>query len=100
MSKLKSNSDYSSVSWGQYTTAIDKSAGIANAVPIECTPIPEDQLSKIYEPFYRPDISRSRETGGNGLGLYIVKTILHRLELDFSFEPNSSPKGMRFTINF
>lgn len=66
----------------------------------ECTPIPEDQLSKIYEPFYRPDISRSRETGGNGLGLYIVKTILHRLELDFSFEPNSSPKGMRFTINF
>lgn len=66
----------------------------------ECTPIPEDQLSKLYEPFYRPDISRSRETGGNGLGLYIVKTILHRLELDYSFEPISSPEGMRFTINF
>ncbi|WP_313133315.1 HAMP domain-containing sensor histidine kinase [Anaerocolumna sp.] len=66
----------------------------------ECTPISEDQLSRLYEPFYRPDVSRSRETGGNGLGLYIVETILHRLELDYSFKPMVSPKGMRFTIKF
>ena len=66
----------------------------------ECTPIPEDQLSRLYEPFYRPDISRSRETGGNGLGLYIVETILRRLELEYSFEPMTSPEGMRFTVNF
>lgn len=66
----------------------------------ECIPISEDQLSRLYEPFYRPDASRSRETGGNGLGLYIVETILHRLELDYRFEPMDSPKGMRFTIKF
>jgi len=66
----------------------------------ECEPIPEDQLSRLYEPFYRPDISRSRETGGNGLGLYIVKTILRRLGLEYRFEPVTSPEGMRFTITF
>ena len=66
----------------------------------ECEPLPSDQLKQIYEPFYRPDSSRSRETGGNGLGLYIVKTVLRILELDYSFEPISSPEGMRFTLNF
>lgn len=66
----------------------------------ECTPIPKDQLLRLHEPFYRPDASRSRETGGNGLGLYIVDTILRRLELNYSFEAMTSPKGMRFTINF
>lgn len=66
----------------------------------ECPPIPEDQLLRLYEPFYRPDISRSRETGGNGLGLYIVETILRRLGLDYRFESIASPEGMRFTINF
>lgn len=38
--------------------------------------IPEEELSKLYEAFYRVDQSRSRQTGGSGLGLYIVKTIL------------------------
>lgn len=74
--------------------------GLSLIVENECAPIPEDQLSRLYEPFYRPDVSRSQETGGNGLGLYIVETILHRLELDHHFEPMTSPVGMRFTINF
>lgn len=38
--------------------------------------IPEAELPKLYEAFYRVDPSRSRQTGGSGLGLYIVKTIL------------------------
>lgn len=66
----------------------------------ECVPIPEDQLKRLYEPFYRPDISRSRDTGGNGLGLYIVETILRRLGLEYRFEPMASNEGMRFTIYF
>lgn len=66
----------------------------------ECIPIPSDQLSRLFEPFYRLDESRSRETGGNGLGLYITASIFHLLELNFSFEPMTSPDGMRFTIHF
>lgn len=38
--------------------------------------IPDEELPKLYDAFYRVDQSRSRQTGGSGLGLYIVKTIL------------------------
>lgn len=38
--------------------------------------IPEDSIPKLFDAFYRVDQSRSRQTGGSGLGLYIVKTIL------------------------
>ena len=37
--------------------------------------IPENDSEKIFERFYRGDLSRSRESGGNGLGLAIAKSI-------------------------
>lgn len=38
--------------------------------------IPDEVIPKLFEAFYRVDTSRNRRTGGSGLGLYIVKTIL------------------------
>ena len=38
--------------------------------------IPETDLSKIWDVFYKVDNARSRKTGGHGLGLSIVKSII------------------------
>jgi signal transduction histidine kinase len=37
--------------------------------------IPEAELERAFEPFFRGDASRSRETGGFGLGLGIARNI-------------------------
>jgi len=38
--------------------------------------IPEEERKKIFEPFYRLDKNRSRQTGGTGLGLALVKELV------------------------
>lgn len=37
--------------------------------------LPEDQLERVFEPFYRLEASRSRDTGGAGLGLPLARNI-------------------------
>lgn len=36
--------------------------------------VPESELEKLFDPFYRLETDRARKTGGTGLGLAIVKT--------------------------
>ena len=43
-------------------------------------------IDKLFEPFYRPDESRSGETGGNGLGLAICKSIASANEWSISLK--------------
>ena len=66
----------------------------------ECTPIPPEHLVHIFEPFYRPDYGRDRAAGGNGLGLYLVATILKSLDIPYSFSPSEDIEGMSFQIIF
>lgn len=39
-------------------------------------PIPEDELGKIWNKFYKVDKARTREYGGSGIGLSIVKAVM------------------------
>ena len=64
----------------------------------ECVPITSDEISRLFEPFYRPDFSRNRESGGNGLGLYIIDALLVSMNIPYSFTPMKNPPGMCFTI--
>jgi signal transduction histidine kinase len=62
------------------------------------TGIPEKSRAKIFEPFFRIDDSRARESGGYGLGLAIVKRIIvwHGGSINISQSPL---QGARFTIS-
>lgn len=60
--------------------------------------IPEEDLSVLFTPFYRVEKSRNKSTGGSGLGLYLVKTIL---ELHgFQYRLNNTETGVIFTVEF
>ena len=42
-------------------------------------PIPEEDIARIWDKFYKVDKARTREYGGNGIGLSIVKAIMNSL---------------------
>ncbi|MBO1300366.1 MULTISPECIES: HAMP domain-containing sensor histidine kinase [unclassified Enterococcus] len=58
-----------------------------------------EELSKIFQPFYRPDYSRSRDTGGTGLGLFIVQQLLDKYGWEYSFKPSTN-SSMCFSVTF
>ncbi|MDR2881677.1 MAG: HAMP domain-containing protein [Azoarcus sp.] len=39
--------------------------------------LPVEEIDRVFEPFYRTEFSRNRETGGTGLGLSITRNLLH-----------------------
>jgi signal transduction histidine kinase len=54
------------------------------------TGIPEQDLPFVFEPFYRVDKSRSKKTGGFGLGLSLSKRIMeaHGGNIEIASRPN------------
>ena len=60
--------------------------------------IPDEDIPKLFEAFYRVEQSRNRQTGGTGLGLYIVKTILelHGAEIEIA----NSAQGVIVSVQF
>ena len=61
------------------------------------TGIPAKDLPHVFERFYRPDVSRSRKTGGVGLGLAICKAIADAHDAELAVE--STPGGITaFTL--
>jgi two-component system OmpR family sensor kinase len=62
--------------------------------------IPKQLRAKVFERFFRADNSRNRETGGSGLGLSIVKTILDRHKATIvALETDGGGTTMRIELN-
>jgi two-component system phosphate regulon sensor histidine kinase PhoR len=70
---------------------------VALSVSDEGPGIPDEDLGRVFERFYRVDKSRARDPGGTGLGLAIVKHLveLHGGEVRAENRPEG---GARFTI--
>ena len=59
--------------------------------------IPEDQMEKVFAPFYRLDPSRNKATGGVGLGLSTARTIIRGHGGDIALA-NRPEGGLRVTV--
>src|SRR3989339_429837 len=55
---------------GLYATILVRDTGVG---------IAKGEITKVFDRFYRSETSRSRQTGGSGLGLSIVQSIMHTL---------------------
>ncbi len=67
-------------------SAIIKQNTVRITIFNEGDPIPEDHLRHVWDRFYRVDPSRSKESGGSGLGLSIVREILVQHDVAFGIE--------------
>lgn len=61
--------------------------------------LPAEDLEKIFQPFYRSDRSRTRRTGGAGLGLAIVRSLIEAHGGNIRAElPEDGEGGVRFVV--
>ncbi len=59
--------------------------------------IPEEDIDRIFDRFYRVDKARSREAGGTGLGLSIVRTMVEQYGGSVT-ATNNEPQGTSFQV--
>lgn len=78
-------------------TAAARGTEVIVTVSDEGPGVPAESLSRLSEPFYRPDAARTREQGGVGLGLAIVKSCVEACQGKLTFR-NREPKGFEAEI--
>jgi signal transduction histidine kinase len=61
--------------------------------------VPREDADRIFEPFFRVDRSRSKESGGYGLGLSICKRVMEAHGGQIALEPGNG-RGSTFTLHF
>ena len=83
---------------GPITVSAERRDGQVTLIVADQGPgIPEPELPRIFDPFYRLDASRDRQTGGVGLGLAIVKTCVEACQ-GTVVALNRAPHGLQVTI--
>jgi two-component system sensor histidine kinase CpxA len=78
-------------------TAQKRNGGVEIIVRDAGSGVPENLLDQLFEPFFRPEASRNRDSGGVGLGLAIVKTCVETCQGTVS-ATNLKPNGFAVTI--
>lgn len=78
-------------------TAVRDDTGVSVVVEDEGPGVPPEALARLGEPFYRPETARTRETGGAGLGLAIVRTSVTACGGEVKFS-NRHPRGFRAEV--
>ncbi len=61
--------------------------------------VPEEALDRLFEPFYRSDPSRSRRTGGTGLGLMIVQRAVDAMGGKVEARPAGEEGGLKIAFD-
>lgn len=61
--------------------------------------IPEEESEKVFKKFYRLGNEATRKSKGTGLGLYLVKRLLHTHKATISIKSNQ-PQGAIFVVQF
>ena len=58
--------------------------------------LPQHESTDLFRPFYRLEESRNRDSGGSGLGLYLVEKALRLQGMEYKIA--NSPEGVLFSI--
>jgi signal transduction histidine kinase len=87
------------ISYGKeaHLTVKDRSDAIVVLIDDDGPGIPEESFEEVFEPFRRLETSRSRETGGTGLGLTVARTIIRRHGGDIVLS-NRAEGGLRVEV--
>lgn len=72
---------------------------ITLTVSNSCEHIDQEKLDRLFERFYRTDESRSRKTGGSGIGLSVVQAIVERYNGTVTASSNDG-NSIQFTAVF
>lgn len=83
--------------WREDSVSSDLRSPISVLVEDHGPGIPADQLDRIWERFYRVDPSRTRSTGGMGLGLPVARRLVEAMEGEITVESEVG-KGSRFVV--
>jgi len=78
---------------------IEKGNNVLIKIKDDGIAIPEKEMTNIFEPFYRVDSSRSKKTGGYGLGLSLCKKIMdaHKGKIEIK---NNAGDGITVFLEF
>ncbi len=64
-----------------------------------CDKLPEAAPERLFDRFYRADVSHNQTTGGSGIGLSVAKSVAEALKGDIKAE-YTQPDTITFTVNF